>query len=53
MLELYTNIKKRRKALGLTQTDLALKLGYADKSMIAKIESGNIDLATIKDCSFC
>ena len=52
MLELYTNIKKRRKALGLTQTDLALKLGYADKSMIAKIESGNIDLAQSKIVAF-
>ncbi len=52
MLELYTNIKKRRKELGLTQTDLALKLGYADKSMIAKIESGKIDLAQSKIVAF-
>ena len=52
MLELYTNIKKRRKELGLTQTDLALKLGYADKSMIAKIESGKVDLAQSKIVAF-
>ena len=44
MLALYTNIKERRNKLNLTQTDLANKLGYADKSMIAKIEKGQIDL---------
>lgn len=52
MLELYKNIKKRRKDLGLTQTDLALKLGYADKSMVAKIEAGNVDLAQSKIVAF-
>ena len=41
MLQLYKNIKKRRLELQLTQTDLATKLGYADKSMIAKIEKIN------------
>ena len=43
MLQLYKNIKKRRLELQLTQTDLATKLGYADKSMIAKIEKGKIN----------
>lgn len=52
MLQLYENIKKRRMALGFTQTDLADKLGYADKSMIAKIESGKVDLAQSKIISF-
>ena len=32
----------------LTQTDLATKLGYADKSMIAKIEKGVVDLPQSK-----
>ena len=48
MIELYMNIKKRRIELGLTQTELAKRLGYADKSMIAKIEKGNIDLPQSK-----
>ena len=52
MLALYTNIKKRRNKLNLTQTDLANKLGYADKSMIAKIEKGQIDLPQSKIFAF-
>ncbi|MFR6072720.1 MAG: helix-turn-helix domain-containing protein [Faecalitalea cylindroides] len=52
MLEIYTNIKKRRKELGYTQTELANKLGYADKSMIAKIEKGQIDLSQSKIMAF-
>lgn len=52
MLELYRNIKKRRTALNLTQAELAEMLGYADKSMIAKIEKGTIDLPQSKILSF-
>lgn len=52
MLELYKNIKKRRQQLKMTQTDLALKMGYADKSMIAKIEKGNVDLPQSKILAF-
>ena len=52
MLNLYKNIKNRRNALHLTQTDLANKLGYADKSMIAKIEKGQIDLPQSKIFAF-
>ena len=33
---IHKNIKSRRKELKMTQSDLAEKLGYADKSMIAK-----------------
>ena len=36
----------------LTQTDLATKLGYADKSMIAKIEKGLVDLPQSKILAF-
>lgn len=36
----------------MTQTDLALKMGYADKSMIAKIEKGNVDLPQSKILAF-
>lgn len=52
MLELYKNIKRRRQQLKMTQTDLALKMGYADKSMIAKIEKGNVDLPQSKIMAF-
>lgn len=48
MLELYENIKKWRLARGMTQTDLAMKVGYSDKSMIAKIEKGLVDLPQSK-----
>ena len=52
MLKLYENIKRRRLELGLTQTQIASKLGYADKSMIAKIEKGQIDLPQSKIMAF-
>lgn len=45
MLELYENIKRFRKMKGWSQTDLALKVGYSDKSMISKIEKGLVDLS--------
>ena len=38
-------IKARRLELNMTQTDLALKVGYKDKSAIAKIEKGKIDVS--------
>lgn len=40
----YDRIKKIRKDRGWTQTDLALRCGYADKSMIARVENGQIDI---------
>ncbi len=52
MLELYKNIKARRNELGLTQTDLALALGYSDKSMISRIEKGRVDLPQSKIVEF-
>lgn len=52
MLQLYKNIKERRLKLELTQTELAKKLGYADKSMIAKIEAGKVDLPQSKILAF-
>lgn len=44
MLQIYHNIKKYRQQFGMTQTELAHKLGYADKSMISRIENGKVDL---------
>lgn len=52
MLQLYKNIKSRRIALGMTQSELAEKAGYADKSMIAKIEKGSVDLPQSKIIAF-
>jgi transcriptional regulator with XRE-family HTH domain len=44
MVELYENIKKRRMELGMTQTELANKVGYSDKGMISKVENGKVDI---------
>lgn len=44
MKTLYDRIREYRKKLGLTQKELALKLGYESQSIIAKIESGLVDL---------
>lgn len=52
MLDLYINIKKERIKNGWTQTDLAKKIGYSDKSMIAKIEAGKVDLPQTKIRAF-
>lgn len=52
MLELYKNIKNERIKKGWTQTDLAKKVGYSDKSMIAKIEAGKVDLPQTKIRAF-
>lgn len=52
MLQLYKNIKNKRMELNMTQSKLAELLGYADKSMIAKIEKGKIDLPQSKILAF-
>lgn len=52
MLQLYENIKNLRIEMNMTQSDLAQKMGYADKSMIAKIEKGTIDLPQSKIIAF-
>jgi transcriptional regulator with XRE-family HTH domain len=48
MLELYENIKKYRKEKHMTQDELAKKTGYTDRSSIAKIERGDVDLPQSK-----
>lgn len=35
-------IKKKRLELGYSQEDLAIRTGYADKSMISRIENGQV-----------
>lgn len=44
MLDLYKNIKKYRNQNEMSQLELARKTGYNDRSSIAKIESGVVDL---------
>jgi len=44
MESIYNKIKARRKELGMTQDDLAKKIGYYDKSMVSRIERGGCDL---------
>ncbi len=44
IFELYNNIKNRRIELNMTQTELAQKVGYADKGMISRVENGKVDL---------
>ena len=48
MLDLYKNIRDARKAMGMTQDELAKRTGYGDRSSIAKIEKGLIDLPQSK-----
>lgn len=48
MLELYKNIRKRRNELGMSQEELARKVGYTSRSTIARIERGDIDIPQSK-----
>lgn len=52
MLPLYLNIKEKRKKLGMSQEQLAKLVGYTDRSSIAKIEKGNVDLSQSKILEF-
>ena len=47
-----TNIKQRREELGLTQEELAKKMGYKSKSTINKIEAGINDITQSKVVAF-
>lgn len=44
MADIGTNIANARKKAGMTQEDLALKVGYKTRSSINKIEMGKRDL---------
>ena len=48
MLKLYVNIREHRKAAKMTQEELARRTGYTDRSSIARIEKGEIDLPQSK-----
>lgn len=45
---LYKNIKALRKQHNLSQEELAQRTGYTDRSSIAKIEAGEVDLPQSK-----
>lgn len=48
MLKLYANIKRFRLAAKMTQDELARRVGYTDRSSIAKVEKGAVDLSQTK-----
>ena len=47
-MELYDNIKKYRQQMNLTQQQFADLTGYGDRSSIAKIEKGLVDISQSK-----
>jgi len=51
-MEIHENIKRLRKQRGLSQEELAHLVGYTDRSSIAKIEAGRVDLSQSKIASF-
>ena len=51
-MELYDRIRIQRTALGITQIELASRLGYSDRSTIAKIENGTNDIVQSKIAAF-
>ncbi len=52
MIELYKNIKELREQKGLSQEELAKMTGYTNRSSIAKIEKGEVDLTRSKIIAF-
>lgn len=51
-MKLYENIRAFRLAAKMTQEELAHKTGYTDRSSIARIEKGEIDLPQSKIVQF-
>lgn len=49
---LYENIKELRLLNGWSQDELAKRAGYTDRSTIAKIENGEVDLRYSKIMKF-
>lgn len=52
MSEIGRNIAQRRKELGMTQEELATRMGYKSKSTINKIELGKNDVVQSKVVQF-
>ena len=51
-MTLYERIRQLRIASGMSQDDLAHAMGYKDRSMITKIESGKVDISQKKIIAF-
>ena len=51
-MTLYERIRQLRIDAGMSQDDLAKAIGYSDRSMITKIESGKVDISQKKILSF-
>ncbi|WP_349669984.1 helix-turn-helix transcriptional regulator [Lacrimispora sp.] len=52
MADIGKRIREKREANGITQEELATKLGYKNKSTIAKIENGTNDIVQSKVVEF-
>lgn len=52
MADIGKRIKEKREISGMTQEELATKLGYKNKSTIAKIENGTNDIVQSKVIEF-
>ena len=51
-MTLYDRIRQLRIDAGMSQDDLARAMGYKDRSMITKIESGKVDISQKKILAF-
>lgn len=51
-MTIYERIRHLRIQLGMSQDDLAHAMGYKDRSMITKIESGKVDISQKKVLAF-
>lgn len=51
-MTIYERIRQLRIDAGMSQEDLARAMGYKDRSMITKIESGKVDISQKKIISF-
>lgn len=52
MKTMYDRIRDLRIEKGMSQDDLAQAMGYKDRSMITKIESGAVDISQSKIVAF-
>lgn len=52
-MDLYIKIKQLREKRGLSQQELAEMTGYSNRSAIARIENGSIDIPQSKIMAFC
>ena len=51
-MDMYEKIKKLRTKLGMSQDELAEKVGYTNRSSIGKVEAGAVDLSQSKILAF-